>query len=152
MEEAGAGDFPKDSARVLRQTLGQLDAGLAIKLAPRIEKVGAIKDAPNHVPLGEAQRVIPDRVEHAPIDLTLRLCMGSAGRAMPELLRSGRGGGPLRELFRRGVTHGVVQPYRTKPPIPFGIRDSHLLRPARRKLRHALDVLQPCRCDDGPLG
>jgi len=100
MEEAGTGDFPEDSTRVFRQTLGQLGAGLAVELALRIEKVGAIEDTPHHVPLGEADGVIPDRVEHAPIDLALRLGMGSAGRAMPEPLRSGRGGCPLRELLR----------------------------------------------------
>jgi hypothetical protein len=151
MEEAGAGDFPEDSARIPRQPLGQLGAGLAVELAPGVEKVGAIKDSPHHVPLGEAQGVIPDSVEHAPIDLAFRFGTGRAGRAMPELRRSRRGC-PLGELLRWCVTQRIVQPDCAEPTIPFRVRHSHLLCPAGRKLCYALDVLQPCRCDDGPLG
>jgi hypothetical protein len=130
MEEAGTGDFSEDSARVVRQTLGQFGAGLAVEPALRIEKVGAIEDAPYHVPLRKAEGVIPDRVEHAPIDLALGFGLGRAGRSMPELLGAGRGGSPLCELLRGGVTQSVVQPDCAKPAIPFGIRYSHLLRPA----------------------
>jgi hypothetical protein len=103
MEETGAGDFPEDSGRVLRQALRQLSAGLAVERALRIEKVGAIEDAPHHVPLGEAYRVIPDRIEYAPIDLALRLGVRRAGWSMPELLWPRRGGGPLRQFLRWGV-------------------------------------------------
>ena len=141
MEEAGAGDFPEDSARIVRQTLGQRGAGLTVKLAFRIEKVGAIENAPHHVPLGEADRVVPDRVEHAAIDLSLCLGMSGTGWSMPELLRSRCGSGPPRKLLGRGVAQRVVQPDRPQPPIPFGVRHPHLLRPAGRKLRHPLDVL-----------
>lgn len=152
MKEAGAGDFAEDSAQVFRQTIGQLGPGLAVEPPLRVEKVGAIEDAPHHVPLGEAHGVIPNRVEYPPVDLALRLGMGGAGRPMPQLLRSGRCGGPLGQLLRRGVTQSIVQPDGAKPAIPFRIRHSHLLRPAGRELGHSLDVLQPSRCDDGPLG
>lgn len=152
MEEAGTGDLAEDSARVLRETLGQIGTGVAIEGAFRVEKVGAIEDTPHHVPLGEAQGVIADRVEHAPIDLAHGLGAGGAGRTMPELRRSRCRGCPPRQLLSWSVTQSVVQPDRAEPAIPFRVRHSHLLRPARRKLRHALDVQQPCRCDDGPLG
>ena len=152
MEETGTGDFAQDTARVLRQTPGQIGPGLAIEGAFRVEEVSAIEDATHHIPLGEAEGVITDRVEHAPIDLTMGLGAGGAGRAMPELRRSRGRRCPLGQLLSWSVTQSVVQPDRAEPAIPFGVRHSHLLRPARRELRHPLDVQQPCRCDDGPLG
>ena len=152
MEKTGTGDVSEDPAQVPRQTLGQLGPRLAVEGALRVEKVGAIEDTPHHVPLGQAEGMIPHRVEHAAVDLAFRLGAGGAGRTMPELLRSGRSGRPLSQLLRRRVPQGVVQPDGAQPAIPLRIRHAHLLRPVRREQRHALDVLHPTRCDDGPLG
>ena len=104
MKEAGAGDFAEDFPRVLRQTLGQLGPRRAVERPLRVEKVGAIEDAPHHVPLGEAQGMIPNRVEYPPVDLTLRLGAGGTGGPMPQLLRSGGCGGPLGQLLRRRIS------------------------------------------------
>ena len=152
MKEAGAGDFAEDFTRVLRQTLGQLGPGLAVERPLRVEKVRAIEDAPYHVPLGETQGVIPNRVEYPPVDLTLRLGAGGTGGPMPQLLRSGGCRGPLGQLLRRRIAQGIVQPDGAKPAVPFRVRYAHQLRPAGRELGHSLDVVQPSRCDDGPLG
>lgn len=152
MKEAGAGDFAEDSTRVLWQTLGQLCPGLAVEPPLGVEKVGAIEYTPHHVPLGEAQGVIPNRVEHSPVELAFCLGASGTGRPMPQLLRPGSRRGPLGQLLQRGIAQGIVQPDGAKPAVPFRMRHSHQLRPAGRKLGHSLDVVQPSRCDDGPLG
>jgi hypothetical protein len=100
MEEAGASDFAEHSARISGQALGQLGAAIAVELALGIEKVGTIENPAHHVPLGEADGVVPDGIEHAPVDLALCLGMGGTGGAMPELPGTGTGGCPLGELLR----------------------------------------------------
>jgi hypothetical protein len=53
VEESGAGDFAEHAIRVLRQTPGQLTPNVAIEGTRRIEVIGAVEDAADHVPLGE---------------------------------------------------------------------------------------------------
>jgi hypothetical protein len=84
VEDAGAGDFTEDTSRVPGEALGKLGACLPIERALRIQIVGAVEDTPYHVPFSESHGVIPDRVQHAAVNLSFRLGVGRARRAMPE--------------------------------------------------------------------
>lgn len=152
MQEARAGDLSKDSTRISRQPFRQRSARFAVEWAPRVQEVGTIKDSAHHVPLGQADGVIADRIEHTSVNLALRLGLCGAGRSMPELRRSRCGGGPPGQLVRRRVPQRIMEPDRAKPAISFRVRHSDLLRPTGGELSHALNVVDSFRCDDGPLG
>jgi hypothetical protein len=152
VQEARAGDFAKDATRVARQALRQRGAGLAVELALRVEEVGTIKDSANHVPLGQADGVIANRVEHTSVDLALRLGMCGAGRSVPQLRWSGGSDSPPGQLLERSIAQCIMKPDRAKPAIPFRVGDSHLLCPTGCELGHTLNVVDSFRCDDGPLG
>ena len=83
MEDTRPRDFPENTAEVSRQTFRELRTCGTIEGPFRIEKVGTVEDAPYHIPLRQADRVIPHRIQHAPVDLSLCLGVGGAGGAMP---------------------------------------------------------------------
>jgi hypothetical protein len=152
VEDTGTGDFAENTARVLRQSLSQIGPSLRIERSIGIEIISAVEDSPNHVPLGETNGVVSDRVQHTTVDFSLGLGVSSACRAMPEGRRPRRTGGPFCELLDRRISQSVMQPHSTKPTVPLGIRYSHLFRPPSGELCYPLDMVEPCRCDDGPLG
>ena len=152
MNKTRPSDLPEYAARISRQQLGQFGAVALVECASWIKVIGAVEDAPHHVPFGQAEGVVSHRVEHAPVVLSFRPGVSRAGRPMLQTRRSRRAGCPLGEILWRRVPQRVVQPHRAQPPVALGIRHPHPLCPIRRQLGHALDVAQPLRCDDGPLG
>jgi hypothetical protein len=84
VEKSGTGDFAKHATRVLRQTPGQLTPDVAIEGTRGIQIIGAVKNAADHVPLGEPDRVIPHRIQHPAVRLSLGLGVSGARRSVPQ--------------------------------------------------------------------
>jgi hypothetical protein len=124
VEDTGPSDFAENAAGVTRESLGHVGPSLLGERALGIEEISTIEDSSDHIPLGEANGVIPDRIEHAPVHFSLGLGVRGTGRAVPKRGRTRRTGGPFRELLRRCVSQSVVQPHGTKPTVSLGIRHS----------------------------
>ncbi len=129
MSEAGTGNFTQYTPRIGRKLCRQLGSSFAIEGPSRLEVVGTVKDAPDHVPLAQPQRVIAYGVEDSAVILSLRARPGCASGSMPELGRSGTVGSPTLQFRCRRIAHCVVQPNRAEPAVPLGIRYAKPFRP-----------------------
>ena len=83
MEDTRSRDFPENITGVSRQAFRELHACGTIEGPFRVEKIGTVEDAPYHIPLRQADRVIPHRIQHAPVNLSLCFGVGGTGGAMP---------------------------------------------------------------------
>jgi hypothetical protein len=81
--------------RLAGQALSQFGPPLAIVWAARLEVVGTIKDSPHHIPLGETDRMIADRIQYPAVIFAFRSGTGRAGGTVAKLRRPRRVGGPL---------------------------------------------------------
>lgn len=84
MKDPGAGNLAQHASGIGGQALSERAASFAIELPIGIQKVCTVKDAPHHVPFGETNRVIPDRVENSAVDFAFGFRVSRAGRSMPE--------------------------------------------------------------------
>jgi hypothetical protein len=62
VEDPGAGNFAQHASGVRGQALGQRATCFTIELPLRVEKIGTVEYSPHHVPFGETDGVIPNRV------------------------------------------------------------------------------------------
>lgn len=90
-------------------------------------------------------------IEYAAVDFTFRLRPSCAGWPVTELGWTRSAPCPLLQLACRRVAQSIVQPDRAQPPIALGVGHANLLGPVSGELRHALNVFQARRRDDGPL-
>ena len=83
MKDTRSRDFPENTTRVSRQAFRELRACGTIEGPFRIEKIGTVEDASYHIPLRKADRVVPHRIQHTPVDLCLCLGVGRTCGTMP---------------------------------------------------------------------
>jgi hypothetical protein len=86
--------------RVARQPLSQLGSLLPLERPPRIEVVRAIQNAADHVPFSESEGVVPHRIEHPSVMLSLGSRPTSTGGTVAQLGRARRVGSPRLQLLR----------------------------------------------------
>jgi hypothetical protein len=84
VEDTGTSDFTENTTGIMRKSLSEVGTCLAGEGAVGIEIVGTIEDPSDHVPLGQTNRVIADRIEHATIHFSVSLRMSRARGAVPE--------------------------------------------------------------------
>jgi hypothetical protein len=71
MDESSAGYFAQNQLWFAWQALGEYGSPFAIKGSSRLEVIRTIENSSHHVPLGEADGVITDGIQHAAVILTL---------------------------------------------------------------------------------
>jgi len=105
-----AGNLPQHAAGIDGKTASQLGSPFSIEWAARLEVVRCVQDPADHVPLCEPHRVIANGVEHAAVQLPLRLGASGCGRPVFEARRTRYRRGPTFELLRTRIAERIVVP------------------------------------------
>jgi hypothetical protein len=84
VKDPGAGNFAQHASGIRGQALGERASSFTIELSLGIEKVCTVEYSAYHIPFGETNRVVPDRVENSAVDLSFCFRMCCAGRSVPE--------------------------------------------------------------------
>src|SRR5437867_13067053 len=79
VRESLSGNLTEYPARIGRKPAREFSSVLRFLLPARFQIVGTVKHPTDHIPLGEAHRVIPNGVQHAAVGLPVRLGPGRTG-------------------------------------------------------------------------